>query len=183
MLAGRLEEPGFSLLELVHVVVVVGEESTSGLHVAHASELQAEVDAVALGLGFHLGDLAAKLLGRFGGLRGLGHLAFELGDASVALGDLLLPVGNITVAGIAAYFLLGLRAFLLLLLLRLVLRTLRGFLVAIGLTVHAVSPFVIEGGQHEGSPPICDEVSGLSQLGMLIGRIEPSAKTKHNSSR
>lgn len=58
---------------------------------------------------------------------------------------------------------LGLRAFPLLLL-RLVLRTLRGFLAAIGLTVHAVPPFVSLGGQQEGSPPTCDEVSGLSQV-------------------
>lgn len=70
----------------------------------------------------------------------------------------------------AAYLRLALLLrFLLLLslLLRLVLRTLRGFLAAIGLTVHAVPPFVSLGGQQEGSPPTCDEVSGLSQSSNL----------------
>jgi hypothetical protein len=67
---------------------------------------------------------------------------------------------------VAAYLRLALLLrFLLLLalLLRRVLRTLRGFLATIGLTVHAVPPFVSLGGQQEGSPPTCDEVSGLSQ--------------------
>ena len=56
----------------------------------------------------------------------------------------------------------------LVLLLRRVLHTLRGFLATIGLTVHAVPPFVSLGGQQEGSPPTCEEVSGLSQ-GQRIG--------------
>lgn len=68
----------------------------------------------------------------FRGLGGLGHLALQLGDASVAVCDLLLPAGT----GVVGHFSLGLCAFLLLLLLRLALRTLRGFLAAILLTVH-----------------------------------------------
>lgn len=158
MLAGGLEEPGLGLLELVHVVVVVRQKCACRLDVAHARELQPGVDPVALALGLELRDLAAQLLGRLCVLGRFGHLGLQGGDAGVAVRDLLLEVGGVA----AAYFLLGLRAFLLLLL-RLVLRTLRGFLAAIGLTVHAVPPFVSLGGQHEGSPPTCDEVSGLSQ--------------------
>ena len=41
-------------------------------------------------------------------------------------------------------------------------RALRGFQAAILLTIHVVPPFVYLGGQQEGSPPTCDEVSGLS---------------------
>ena len=132
VLARCLAAPGLGLLQLVHVVVVVAEEGARRLHVAHARELQAEVDAAALALGLELGDLAAQLLGRLGVLGRLGHLGLERRDLLVALGDGLPVVG----AGVAAHLLLGLRAFLLLLLLRLGLRTLRGFLAAIGLTVH-----------------------------------------------
>lgn len=134
MLARGLEEPGLGLLELVHVVVVVREQGACRLHVAHARELQPEVDAVALSLRLELRDLAAKLLGRLGVLRRLGHLGLQGGDLLVALCDLPLVVG-----GLAAYLRLApLLRFLLplALLLRRVLRTLRGFLAAIGLTVH-----------------------------------------------
>ena len=70
----------------------------------------------------------------------------------VVVRDLLLPVGTIgAVACVAGHLLGALRAFLLLLLLRLVLRTPRGFLAATCLTVHAVPLFCIWDGQHEGS--------------------------------
>ena len=84
-------------------------------------------------LGLELGDLAAQLLGRLGVLCRLGHLGLQGRNLLVALGDLLLVVGSV-----AAYLRLALLRFLLLLalLLRRVLRTLRGFLAAIGLTVH-----------------------------------------------
>lgn len=132
VLSGRLEKPGLCLLELVHVGAVVREKGACGLHVAHARELQLEVDPVALALGFEIGDLAAQLLGRLGVPRRLGHLGLQGGDLLVALGDLLLVVGGVV------YLRLALLRFLLLLalLLRRVLRTLRGFLAAIGLTVH-----------------------------------------------
>ena len=39
VLARCLEEPGLGLFQLVHVVVVVGEECACRLHVAHAREL------------------------------------------------------------------------------------------------------------------------------------------------
>lgn len=45
-----------------------------GLHVAHASELKLEVDAVGLALGIELGDVSAQPLGRLGVLGGLCHL-------------------------------------------------------------------------------------------------------------
>lgn len=134
MLSGALEEPGLGLLELVHVVVVVREKGARRLHVAYARELQLEVDAVALALGLELGDLAAQLLCRLGVLGRLGNLGLQRGDLLVALCDLLLVVGRL-----AAYLRLALLLrFLLLLalLLRRVLRTLRGFLAAIGPTVH-----------------------------------------------
>lgn len=54
---------------------MVGEEYACRLHVAHARELQLEVDAVALALGLELRDLAAQLLGRLGVLRRLGNWA------------------------------------------------------------------------------------------------------------
>lgn len=132
MLARGLEEPGLGLLELVHVVVVVRERGASRLHVAHARELQLEVDPVALSLSLELGDLAAQLLGRLCVLRRLGNLGLQGGDLFVALGDLPLVVGGVV------YLRLVLLRFLLLLalLLRRVLRTLRGFLASIGLTVH-----------------------------------------------
>ncbi len=82
------EEPGLCLLELVHVVSVVGKKGTCRLHIADARELQLEVDAVALALGLELGDLAAQLLCRLGVLGRLGNLGFQGGDLLVALGDL-----------------------------------------------------------------------------------------------
>ena len=84
-------------------------------------------------LGLELGDLAAQLLCGLSILSRLGHLGLAGGSLLVALGDLLLVVGLV-----AAYLRLALLRFLLLLalLLRRVLRTLRGFLAAIGLTVH-----------------------------------------------
>ena len=131
VLATSLEEPGLGLLELFHVVSVVREKGACRLHVAHARELQLEVDAVAFSLGLELGDLAAQLLGRLGVLGRLGHLGLQGGDLLVALGDLPLVVGGL-------YLRLALLRLLLLLalLLRRVLRTLRGFLAAISLTVH-----------------------------------------------
>ena len=64
------------------------------LHVAHASQLQLVVDAVALALRLELGDLAPQ---RVRGLRRLGsirHLLLERRDPLVALGDCLLPVNT-----------------------------------------------------------------------------------------
>ena len=70
-------------------------------------------------------------------------MGLERCDLLVALGELLLVVGCLYLRlALLLRFLL-----LLALLLRLVLRTLRGFLAAIGLTVHAVPPFVSLGGQ------------------------------------
>lgn len=58
-------------------------------------------------------------------------MSLQFGDVDFVLGNLLFPVGSsVTIASITAYFLLALRAFPLLSLLRLVLRTLRGFLLA-----------------------------------------------------
>jgi len=127
VLAGHFEEPGLSLFQLVHVVAVVSEKGSRSFHVAHACELQLEVEAVGLALGLELGDLAAQPLGRLGVLRGLGDLRLKGGDLLVALGDLLLVVEVL-------YLRLALRA--LILLLRRALRVLRSLLAAIDLTVH-----------------------------------------------
>ena len=85
-----------------------------------------------------LRDLAAQRLGRLGVLRRLGNLGLEGGNLLVVFRDLLLVVGGL-------YLRLAL-------LLRRVLRTLRGFLAAIGLTVHAVPPFVSWGGHRRTMP-------------------------------
>lgn len=78
-------------------------------------------------------SVVRKVLRSLGVSGSLRHLPLKLGDACGTVRDLLLPVGTIgAVAGRTAYFLHALRAFLLPLL-RLVLRTLRGFLAAIGL--------------------------------------------------
>ena len=79
---------------------------------------------------------AAQVLDRLGVLRRLGYLGLRRCNLLIALGDLLLVVGLV-----AAYLRLALLRFplLLTLLLRRVLRTLRGFLAAIGLTIHAPS--------------------------------------------
>ena len=80
---------------------------------------------------------AAQVLDRLGVLRRLGYLGLRRCNLLIALGDLLLVIGLVT-----AYLRLALLPrFLLLLalLLRRVLRTLRGFLAAIGLTVHVPS--------------------------------------------
>lgn len=61
----------------------------SSINVAHARELQVEVDAVALSLRLELRNLAAKLLGRLRVLSCFGHLALELSDAWVVSGKLV----------------------------------------------------------------------------------------------
>lgn len=101
-------------------------------------------DPVALALDLEIGDLAVKGFHRLNVLGSLCHLPLEPCDAGVTVLDLLLPVGY----DVAGRFLLGLRAFLLLLL-RLVLRILRGFLASIGFTVHAVPPFISSRGVAE----------------------------------
>lgn len=130
---------------------MVREEGACRLHVAHARELQLEVDAVGFSLGLELGDLAAQPLGRLCVLGRLGNLRLQGGDLLVALGDLLLVVGLA-----AAYLRLALLLrFLLLLalLLRRVLRTLRGFLAAIGLTVHVPACLSsVQAGRDEQCP-------------------------------
>ena len=63
-----------------------------GLHVARARELKREVNAVALALDLELRNLCSQLLDRLGTLGGLGHLALELGDSLVPLGNLFPPV-------------------------------------------------------------------------------------------
>ena len=123
-----LEEPWFRLLELVDTVVVVYENHAGGFHAAHVCELQLEVDAVPFALGLDLGDLPSKGFHRLGIPGGLSYLVLQLCDAGVAVRNLLLQVGT----GRVDCFL---RAFLLLIL-RLILYILRGFLTAIGLTVY-----------------------------------------------
>lgn len=112
--------------------------------VDHRGVVACEYDAVARhGLALFLlvvfvgeaSDLAAQLLSRLGVLGCLGHLGLQGCDLLVALCDLLLVVW-----GLYLRLALLLRFLLLLaLLLRRVLRTLRGFLAAIGLTVHVLT--------------------------------------------
>ena len=70
----------------------------------------------------------------------------------------LLLIVCYSIADAAGHLLLGLRAFLLLLLLRPVLRALRGFLAAIGLIVHAVPAFFSSRGAGKGEQ--CPHLTG-----------------------
>lgn len=55
------EQPRLGLLERVDVAAVVAQDRTCGLHVAHARELQSEVDSVGFVLGLELRDLLVVL--------------------------------------------------------------------------------------------------------------------------
>ena len=66
-------------LELLDVVVVVGEKGAGRLDVARPRELELEPDALLVALAAELVHLLAQGLGALGGL------ALELGDARVAL--------------------------------------------------------------------------------------------------
>ena len=122
------EQPRLRLLQHVHVAAVVGQHRASGLDVAHASQLQLEVDLVTLSLGLQLRDLATQRLHRLGVPGGLCHLLLQFSDAAVALGEGHLPVH-------AAHLRLLLRC----LLLPVVLRGFRDFLclAAMCITCHA----------------------------------------------
>ena len=126
------EKPRLCLLERIDVTTMVFKDRTRGLHVAHACQLQLEVDSVGLALGLELRDLVAQLLGRLCVPGSLCHLGFQRRDLLVTLRDGLLPIG-------AAHLLLPLRRLLLpevFLGLRLFLR-----LVAMCITCHIRLPF------------------------------------------
>lgn len=79
------EEPRLRRLELVYVVVVVGEQCPRRLHVARPRDLKLEADALLVAPAAQLVHLLAERLRALGGLGSFGDLALELGDARVAL--------------------------------------------------------------------------------------------------
>ena len=121
---------------------MVVKHRTRGLHVAHTSQLELEVNSVGLTLGLWLRNLAAQPPCHLGVLRRLSHLGSQRSDFLVALGDGLLPI-------LAAHVLLPLRRLLLpvaFLGLRLFLR-----LVAMRITCHAGLPFSSVGTKRPAS--------------------------------
>ena len=105
----RAEQPRLGGLELLHVVVVVGEEGAGGLDVARPGEPQFEAHALLGALPAQLVHLGAQRLRALGALRRLRDLALELGDARVALrerglvvltrlGDSIVDLGSRTAA-------------------------------------------------------------------------------------
>lgn len=83
----RREQPRFGSLQLLDVVVMVGEKRAGGLDVSHARELELEADALLVALPAQLVHFGAQFLGALGGLGRLRDLALELCDPRVALGE------------------------------------------------------------------------------------------------
>lgn len=119
------DEPGFALLVLVHIVVVIAEKARAAftLRTPASCSLKSIRSDSPWALSSAISPGSSSASSDNGGL--------QRGNRLDALGDLLLVVGG-------CYLRLDFSRFLLFLalLLRLVLRTLRGFMAAIGLTVH-----------------------------------------------
>lgn len=88
----RVEESRLRSLELVYVVLVVGEQCPRCLDVARSRELELEADALLVAPAAQLVHLRAQLFRALGGLRSLLDLALERCDSLVTLPECCLVV-------------------------------------------------------------------------------------------